>query len=906
MKDSFNRRDAGTRTTDELLNETDSQMEGLSTEEAERRLKKYGDNRLQESERRRTWQILIAQLKSVIVGLLVVAAAVSFGFGQVVEGIAITVVIIINTAIGFFTELKAVRSMEALQKLGSLETTVRRDGEEQKLPAEKLVVGDVVILESGDVVTADMRLLEANKLQADESALTGESTPVGKQEEKIHEDVPLAEQKNMVFKGTAITRGSGKGLVVATGMDTELGEISTLVEEAEEEITPLERRLAELGHKLVWATLIVAVFVALSGIIVGKPIFLMIETAIALAVASIPEGLPIVATIALARGMRRMAKRNALINKLSSVETLGTTNVICTDKTGTLTENKMTVKKYVLNMKEFRVTGEGFELDGKFLRNDDEVDLQENEILKDSIMTGVLCNNATLPDVDSEKIEDEALSKVTGDPMEVALLVCGRKAGMNRDGLLESMPEVREVAFDPEVMMMATFHKLEDGSYKVAVKGSPQAVLDGSTTICTNDGNKQIEKERNTWIKKNAEMAEDGLRVLALATKVVDSPDADPYDDLTFLGLVGLIDPPRDDIRESIQLCQDAGVEVIMVTGDQTPTAKKVGKAVDLVDDDKSVEAAKGGTLKDIRELSHEERQELLQTRIFSRLNPKQKLDLIALHQEDGSVVAMTGDGVNDAPALKKADIGVAMGKHGTQVAHEAADVILKDDAFSTIIAAIKYGRVIFRNIRKFVIYLLSGNAGEILIVGIASLLNAPLPLLPTQILYLNFVADVFPALALGVGEGTNKVMERPPRNPQEPIMAKRHWMAIGGYGILIAITVLAAFFIALKKFGFPEEQATTIAFLTLAIARLWHVFNMRDFDSNIFINAVTKNKWVWRALGLCVILMLCAVYVPLLADVLYIVVPSTQQWVFIFGMSLIPLIVLQILKMLGVDKLGK
>jgi Ca2+-transporting ATPase len=567
----------------------------------------------------------------------------------------------------------------------------------------------------------------------------------------------------------------------------------------------------------------------------------------------------------------------------------------------------MTVKKYVLNMKEFRVTGEGFELNGKFLRNGDEVDLQENEILKDSIMTGVLCNNATLPDVDSAKIEDEeALSKVTGDPMEVALLVCGRKAGMNRDDLRASMPEAREVAFDPEVMMMATFHELDDGSYKVAVKGSPKAVLDVCTTICTNDGDKQMEKERNKWIKKNSEMAEDGLRVLALATKVVDSPDADPYDDLTFLGLVGLIDPPRDDIRESIQLCQDAGVEVIMVTGDQTPTAKKVGKAVDLVDEGKTVEAARGGKLNDISELSHEEREELLQTRIFSRLSPKQKLDLIALHQENGSVVAMTGDGVNDAPALKKADIGIAMGKHGTQVAHEAADVILKDDAFSTIIAAIKYGRVIFRNIRKFVIYLLSGNAGEILIVGLASLLNAPLPLLPTQILYLNFVADVFPALALGVGEGTNKVMERPPRKQEEPIMAKRHWMAIGGYGILIAITVLASFFIALKKFGFPEEQATTIAFLTLAIARLWHVFNMRDYDSNIFINAVTKNKWVWRALGLCVVLMLCAVYVPFLADVLYIVVPSTQQWGFIFGMSLIPLIVLQILKVLGVDKLGK
>jgi Ca2+-transporting ATPase len=878
--------------------------QGLSATEVKERRERYGRNRLRDTETRSAWDILIEQFKSVIVALLATAAVLSFAFGEVIEGVAIAVVILINAAIGFVTELRAVRSMEALQELSQVSAKVRRDGQVKEIPAEEIVPGDVVLVDGGDIVTADLRLFEASKLQANESALTGESTPVGKQTDPVEEDVPLAERASMLFKGTAVTRGAGKGVVVATGMDTELGHISSLVEEAEEEITPLEKRLSQLGHRLIWVTLGVAALVAVAGVVAGRELLLMIRSAIALAVASVPEGLPIVATVALARGMWRMARRNAVVNRLSAVETLGSTNVILTDKTGTLTENRMTVTHLALpsaddTASQIDVSGEGLKIEGRFSRGDHQVDPDEDEILRRALEVGVLCNNASLTDDD----EDDELSAV-GEPTEIALLVAGAKADIRREKLIEAMPEVREVAFDPEIKMMATFHERRAGNdgYRVAVKGALEPVIEASTHVLTAEGKRELtDDERQAWIERNHEMAEQGLRVIAMATKTVDSSEADPYDDLTFLSLDALLDPPRSEVRDAIKAAQGAGVQVVMITGDQSATARNVAQAVGLVDDESaaefSAEVVYGGDLQDIKGMSQDELERLLRAPIFARVSPEQKLDLIAAHQESGAIVAMTGDGVNDAPALKKADIGVAMGQRGTQVAKDAADMVLKDDAFSTIVAAIEQGRAIFNNIRKFVLYLLSCNVGEIMIVGLASLVNAPLPILPLQILFLNLVTDVFPALALGVGEGDPHLMERPPRDPDEPILTRQHWLSIVGYSAVITAAVLGALALAMLWLGMEQSKAVTVSFLTLAFAQLWHVFNMRDRDSGFIRNDITQNRWVWGALALCSGLLLLAVYVPGLADLMQVRNPGAEGWGLILGMSFVPWAVGQILK---------
>ncbi|MGD8397762.1 MAG: HAD-IC family P-type ATPase, partial [Anaerolineae bacterium] len=678
---------------------------GLLPGEVTERRQKYGHNRLRSAERKSAWAILVEQFKSLLVALLAVAAALSLAFGEWVEGVAILAVILVNTVISFITELRAVRSMEALQRMGSVEAKVRRDGKVQTVPAGELVPGDVVLLEGGDVITADVRLIEASKLQADESALTGESLPVGKQVEPVAEDIALAERASMAYKGTAVTRGAGEGVVVATGMDTELGNISSLVEEAEEEMTPLEKRLDQLGRRLIWVTLVIAAIVAVAGIIAGREVLLMIETAIALAVATVPEGLPIVATIALARGMRRMAGRNALINRLSAVETLGATNVICTDKTGTLTENQMTVVEIALAGGEVEVSGEGLETEGRFSQDGDRLDIGEREALRRLLQMGVLCNNAVLREQGGSAADVQAV----GEPMEVALLVAGAKAGLRRDDLLVERPEVREVAFDPDTKMMATVHEAperrglgKDGAFRVAVKGAPDPVLHASTRVLAGDGEQGLDDgDRNAWLDRSRQMAEEGLRVLALATKTAGSDQADPYEGLTFLGLAGLLDPPREEVRPSLQACQRAGIQVVMVTGDHPVTARKIALAVGLVDDS-DAEVIHGSDLASLQDtgsrddLGKGDRPRILEAPIFARVSPEQKLDLIAIHQDAGNAVAMTGDGVNDAPALKKADIGVAMGRRGTQVAKEAADMVLQDDRFSSIVAAVEQGRVIF------------------------------------------------------------------------------------------------------------------------------------------------------------------------------------------------------------------
>ncbi|MGA7878048.1 MAG: cation-transporting P-type ATPase, partial [Desulfoferrobacter sp.] len=863
---------------------------GLSPDEIVERRRRFGRNRLEKARKKSTLRILFKQFESLIIFLLTAAAVLSFFLREYVDGAAISIAILVNTAIGFFTELRAVRSMEALQELGMENAKTRHSGQIEEIPAEKLVPGDIVLFEGGDIVPADIRLFEASNLQADESVLTGESVPVSKQQEVIEADLPLAARSNMLFKGTAITRGSGEGVVVATGVHTELGQIALMAEEAQEETTPLEKRLDRLGRKLIYIILIIAVGVGIIGVLTGNSPRLMFDMAIALAVAAIPEGLPIVATISLARGMWHMAQRNALINRLSAVETLGATNVICTDKTGTLTENRMTATRIILP------EADDISLDEKaqaFSKDGEPIETDIRNKLEELLKIGALCNNASY----KANPDGQSASEV-GDPLEVALLEAGAKIGLVREQLLEDWPEEREVAFNSEVMMMATFHHTKkNGRYLVAVKGAPEAVLQACTRIRSGKDTLEFKGEdKKEWEGRNRTLAEEGLRILALATKMVDFADSDPYEDLIFVGLVGLWDPPRKEVQKSIASCQNAGVRVIMVTGDQPLTAKKVGVAVGLMKENEA-DVVVGHELRDPDELSNNEREHLLSIPIFARVNPKQKLDIIKLHQNNRSIVAMTGDGVNDAPALKKADIGVAMGKRGTQVAREAADMILRDDAFSSIVAAVEWGRVIFGNIRKFVIYLLSGNVSEVMIVAIALLVNSPLPLLPLQILYLNMLSDVFPALALGVGKGERKVMQRKPRNPQEPILTQGHWVAITAYSMLIAGSVLGAFVLAFTWFKMNEQQAVTVSFLSLAFARLWHVFNMREHDSKFIRNSVVLNPFVWGAILLCSALLLIAVYVPTLARVLRLVHPGIKGWTLILISSSVPWIAGQLFK---------
>ncbi|SEO90353.1 Ca2+-transporting ATPase [Halogranum amylolyticum] len=868
-----------------VLERTDVSLgDGLSADEVERRLERFGPNELREAEQRHWAEVLADQFKSFIVLLLAVAGIAAIVMGDVVEGVAIFAVLVINGAIGFVTEMRAISSIESLQEITEIEARVRRDGKETAVPAEDLVPGDVVILQAGDLVPADLRIVEPSKLQVDESALTGESVPVGKTSDPLDEDVPLAERENMLYKGTYVTRGSVEAVVVSTGPDTELGHISASLQEAADEQTPLQEKLDDLGQKLVPFLLVVATIVLVSGWLRGQDLFLMIETAIALAIATVPEGLPIVATLVLARGMWRMADRNALVTNLASVETLGSTTIICTDKTGTLTENRMTVAEYELANGTVEVTGTGLETEGTFEHGGEERDEPQDPVVREALEVGVLCNNASVTEQAGE-------TETAGDPMEVALLVAGLKAGVDRDALLESTPEAREISFDPSVKMMATYHG-SNGGYRVAVKGAPEAVIDSSTRIATDDGTEALsESDRGEWLRKSDRMAEDGLRVLALAQKEVESTDDPPYEELSLLGLVGFIDPPREEVRATIQRCQDAGMRVVMVTGDHAGTARNIAHSVGLVEAD-DVDVIEGRQLDDPENLSQEEKDRFVNASVFARVNPENKLDLIDLHQTVGAIVAMTGDGVNDAPALKKADIGVAMGQRGTQVAQEAADMILRDDNFESIYHAVREGRTIFNNIRKFVLYLMSCNLSELLTILIAALLGFPLPLLPLQILFLNVVTDIFPAFALGACEGSEGIMDRPPRDPQEPIMTRTHWTELGLYGILVSVATIGAFVAAGGMYagGLETEEAVTVSFLTLAFAQLWHVFNMREIASGIFRNEVTENLYVWGALGLSTLILFGAVYLPGISLALRTTPIGLDGWLLVFGMSLIPL----------------
>ncbi|KDB03006.1 ATPase [Defluviimonas sp. 20V17] len=846
---------------------------GLSETEAARRGAMFGPNSVEVRHRVGSLALLLRQLQGPVVYILAGAAVLAAYFKEIEEAIAIAIVLSINTVIGFYTEFKATRSIEALSALEPRTARVRRDGRDRLVRAEKLVPGDIVLLDAGDAIPADLRVLECSGLQVDESALTGESVAVAKAVSPVPPDARPSDRHSMLYKGTAITRGTALAVVMGTGLSTQIGQVSQLVAQAGGGSSPIERKLAHLSVQLVWAALILAGAIAGFGILTGRDAFLMAEAAVALAVAAIPEGLPIVATLALARGMWRMARKNALVERLSAVETLGATTVILTDKTGTLTENRMAARRLWLPAGMVRIGEETKTLSPECAR-------QRAALIK----VAVLCNDAAL---------DETGEAGAGDPMELALLRAGLATEQRRGDLLEHFPIVRKVAFDSATKMMATVHRREDGHF-YAVKGAPEPVLAAGAYLSV-DGQLHpfTAQDRRVWTRRVEELARHGLRVLACAAKTEAGTDANPYEGLTFLGLIGLEDPARLDVPPAIEACHRAGIKVVMVTGDHAATARSIGRKVGLRFD--------AGDVAEGIEMTRPEGdggKDFTRVGIFARVSPKDKLDLVRAYQDRGEIVAMTGDGVNDAPALRQADIGVAMGLRGTDVAREAAAMILLDDAFATIVAAIREGRNIFGNIRRFAAYLLACNLSEILVVGVAVLAGLPLPILPLQILYLNLITDVFPAFALALGEGESDVLDQPPRPPREPLLGRPQWTRIAGQSLLMTAGTFAAMGTGLWL-GYRPDTIVTVTFLTLAFAQLWQVFNMRSDRTRALNNEITRNPWIWASLALCVTLLVLPPHVPALAGLLGLVPLDAAHWRFVVFFSALPMLLWQVATML-------
>lgn len=870
---------------EDLVHDFDTnQVKGLTEEESTSRLDRFGANSITHEQKRSLWLIFISQFNSPIVYLLIVAAGLSFFFQELLDGFAILVVIIINSMIGFYMEFRAVRSMEALKKLSVLPAKVIRNGETKEINAEELVPGDLIFLEAGDMVPADGRIVRSSQLQVDEAALTGESVPVEKRPDTLDKETILAERTNMVYKGTFVTKGNTYSIISGTGMRTELGKIASLVQSAEQAATPLEEKLEQFSKKLIKITVGLVVIIFISGLLNGQHVLEMLETAIALAVAAVPEGLPIVSTLALAQGMMRMARHNVIVKKLSAVETLGGTNVICTDKTGTLTQNKIEVNLIVTPSAKYDVS------------NSKQVVANE-AAFRHVVNASILCNTASLGNNGNE----------TGDPLEVGLLKFAVSQGASVDDERKANPIIKEEPFSSDTKIMATLHQNKNGNTLAYAKGAAEELIERCTQISVGSTEVPLDVAvKGRWIADSEKLSASGLRVIAAAYKKANADSTELSQQLTFTGLIGMIDPPRQEVYGAIRECKSAGIKVIMITGDHPSTAWNIGKQLGIVEDDEKAVMV-GKEMKDYEHLSEEEKDRWIDTSVFARVSPKQKLDLVNVLQDRNHIVGMTGDGVNDAPALKKSDIGIAMGMRGTQVAQEVADMVLKDDSFSSIVLAIRQGRIIFDNIRKFVIFLLSCNLSELFVIAVASVLNLHFQLLPLQILYINIITDVLPALALGVTAGTATIMQQAPRSTSEPIIDNRRWTSIIFYSIVISLTTLGAVFISHytlhKTETWNPELCNNILFFTLIFSQIIHVFNMNASGSRFFSSEVMRNRYVWYAVLTCLVLLFVSYQVSVVRQALDIYPMSNADWMIAVSMALLSLIIIQTAKSLNLIK---
>jgi Ca2+-transporting ATPase len=829
---------------------------GLTDAEAGRRLAEVGPNRVADQPDMPLWRLALAQFRSLVVLLLLLAAGVAWALGERAEAVAILAALLLNAAIGFGTEWHARRSLARLRALAVPQALVRRGARLLRLPAADLVPGDLVVLEAGAQVPADLRLVGTAALRVTEATLTGESEAVAKDETaSLPGDTPLAERRTMAYLGTTVLAGNGAGVVTATGSATELGRIGQLVGQAGERTTPLERQVEGLGRRLIALAIGICGLVGLAGILHGQPLGLMLETAISLAVAAVPEGLPAVTAVALAAGLWRLARAGALVRRLPAVETLGSTTVICADKTGTMTENQMTVTHLDVGGRVITVTGGGRSPAGTFLDGATPVDPRADPGLARLLTVAALVNDASV------EARADGLT-LHGDPTETALLVLAIKAGLDPGAQAREWPRRRAIPFDPAVRLMATFHETPDGGRAVLVKGAPGVVAERSTL---GDG------ERAALLEANRALAGRGLRVLAIAWRPDGWPDQDGLagvDRLTVLGLVGLQDPIRSGVKEAIARCRDAGIRTVMLTGDQRSTAEEIGRQLGL-----EPEA------------------------IRSRVSPEGKLELIETLQASGEVVAMTGDGVNDAPALARADIGVAMGRHGTDVAREAADLVLTDDDFGTIVRAVQEGRVIYANLRKVIHFLFSCNLSEILTIFATILVGLPSPLLPLQILWINLVTDILPAVALIRDPAEPDVMRRPPRDPREPLVSWRFGRRMLGEGALLAAGVLSGYLWAVWEDG-PGPRANTIAFVSLVLVHPFQALACRS-ETHAWWR-LPPNPLAWAALAVLAGVQWLAVSWPPLAALLHTAPLSGTDWLRLTAAVLWPVALLEAIKALG------
>ncbi len=852
--------------------ETDSTA-GLSGREAGRRLLRYGPNALAATGETAWFTVLARQFTDALILLLAAAAVVAFAVGDFTDGVTICAIIVLNGALGFVQEWKAERSLQALRQLLSPRCRVVRDGRPREIDAAKLVRGDLVLLESGNQVPADLRLVESVNLKVDESALTGESIAVSKGVDAVEASARLAERTCIAWMGTSVTNGRARGIVIATGMASEFGRIAQLTQSIGAEATPLQRKLGSLGKQLGMLAVAVSIVVALVGWLSGRQLAEMLMTGIALAVAVVPEGLPAVVTVTLALGVRAMVRRRALIRRLQATEALGAATVICTDKTGTLTQGEMTVQRVWLPAGDIDVTGVGYEPRGHFEVDARTVDPTSRPDLLALLETGLHCNHATLTEEDSGWRE-------AGEPTEAALVVAAYKAGLQGD---ERQETVSEFSFNAVRKRMTVIDRHPEGLI-AHVKGAPEVVVSLCSRIQNGDDEQPLtDADRQEFERAYTDLAESGLRTLALARRVLPADhsmgERDVECDLTLLGVVGIIDPPRPEVPDAIRLAQAAGIQVIMITGDAAATGLAVARQIGL-------QAERAVTGDEVSSADDRRLCELLSRNVvFARTTPEHKLRIIRRLKDLGHVVGMTGDGVNDAPALKKADIGIAMGMRGTDVARGASDLILTDDNFASIINAVEEGRRQYDNIQKFVRYLLSSNTGEVVAIFINILLGGPLILLPVQILWMNLVTDGVTAVALGVEPAEAGVMQRPPRSPSAPVVDRSSVLRILGYGTYIGLVTLGLFHLYLAKAD-PGSAARpqTVAFTAIIVAEKVNVLNFRTLGTPLALVGFFSNRWILVALASTIGLQVAAVYVPFLQGALHTTPLQAVDWALILA----------------------
>ncbi|HQL91360.1 MAG TPA: calcium-translocating P-type ATPase, PMCA-type [Syntrophales bacterium] len=851
-----------------VLAELDVPIDGLRSEEAGNRLAKYGRNELVEKGKRSPAAMIVDQFRDFMIIVLIAAAVVSGFLGEVADTVAILCIVLLNAVIGVVQEYRAEKAMEALKEMAAPMVRVLRDGKVSAVPGAEIVPGDLVLLEAGAIVPADMRLVEAVQLRVEEAALTGESVPVEKHTRALREELlPLGDRSNMVFKGTVVTYGRGTGVVVGTGMETELGKIASMLQEEEEVKTPLQRRLTVFGKKIAAAVLIICAFIFGVGLLRGEAPVLMFLTAVSLAVAAIPEALPAVITISLALGARKMADHNALIRKLPAVETLGSVTYICSDKTGTLTLNRMTVEELYVN--------------GKLYKTD-------NPEIKhfDQLMKALALSN------DARPYRHQDIVGVTGDPTEIALYRIAQELGFVKAELEKGHPRVAEIPFDSERKCMTTIHRWS-GGFMAFTKGGVDVMLEKTVNVLKDQKLEPLDADEVSRV--NDRMAANGLRVLGVAARLWNELPDDLSPEhvetgLTFLGLVGMMDPPREEVRRAVSLCKSAGIRPVMITGDHPLTALSIARRIGIVED--------GCDVMTCRELDKmpmdvfEKRVE--EQGVYARMIPEQKLKIVKALQDRGQCVAMTGDGVNDAPALKRADIGIAMGITGTDVSKEASHMILLDDNFATIVNAVQEGRMIYDNIRKFIKYLLACNAGEVLTLFLAPLLGLPLPLQPIQILWMNLVTDSLPALALAVEPAEGEVMKRPPRDPREGIFAHGLGVFCIWVGLLMAVLCIG---VQYREIAAGNEDWETMVFTVIVWSQLTTALAVRSEKESLFRMGLLSNKAMLGAVALGVALQLAVTYVPFLNPVFDTKPLTAVELAFCAALSLVPLAAIEIEK---------